>query len=161
MVMRPFGTIRNQSTRERVASLALSLSLYPGHLTCRSNTTRNGFINPHTRGVSLQSVPHMYNTYVPSIFCKNLSFKKETFFTSRVIYYLKMYLKITRCCIQIKVYCKFTAAYRVKRSADGIAFFAVRRARVRISARHPKEVSPTEPAGIKIWRRASANFMSE
>ncbi len=37
---------------------------------------------------------------------------------------------------------------------------AVRQARVRISARHPMEVPPTEPAAIKIWRRASPNVMS-
>jgi hypothetical protein len=39
-------------------------------------------------------------------------------------------------------------------------WLAVRQARVRISARHPREVPPTEPAAMKIWRkRASANVM--
>jgi len=33
---------------------------------------------------------------------------------------------------------------------------AVRQARVRISARHPREVPPTEPSALEIWRRASA-----
>ncbi len=36
-------------------------------------------------------------------------------------------------------------------------FFAVRQARVRISARHPMEVPSTEPTAMKIWRWASAN----
>ncbi len=36
-------------------------------------------------------------------------------------------------------------------------WLAVRQARVRISARHPKEVPPTEPTAMKIWRWASAN----
>ncbi len=35
-------------------------------------------------------------------------------------------------------------------------WLAVRQARVRISARHPMEVPPTEPAAVKIWRWASA-----
>ncbi len=36
-------------------------------------------------------------------------------------------------------------------------WLAVRQARVRISARHPMEVPPTEPTAVKIWRWASAN----
>ncbi len=42
-----------------------------------------------------------------------------------------------------------------------VRWLAVRQARVRISARHPREVLPTQPAAMKIWRRASANVMSE
>jgi hypothetical protein len=42
-----------------------------------------------------------------------------------------------------------------------VRWLAVRQARVRISARHPKEVPPTQPAAMKIWRRAPANVMSE
>ncbi len=38
-----------------------------------------------------------------------------------------------------------------------VRWLAVRQARVRISARHPKEVPPTEPTAMKIWRWASAN----
>jgi hypothetical protein len=36
-------------------------------------------------------------------------------------------------------------------------WLAVRQARVRISARHPMEVTPTEPTAVKIWRWAAAN----
>ncbi len=36
-------------------------------------------------------------------------------------------------------------------------WLAVRQARVRISARHPEEVPPTEPTAVKILRWASAN----
>ncbi len=36
-------------------------------------------------------------------------------------------------------------------------WLAVRQNRVRISARHPMEVPPTEPTAMKIWRWASAN----
>jgi hypothetical protein len=36
-------------------------------------------------------------------------------------------------------------------------WLAVRQARVRISARHPMEVPPTEPTAMKIWRWASAS----
>jgi hypothetical protein len=44
-------------------------------------------------------------------------------------------------------------------SVDQVVFrwHAVRQVRVRISACHPREVPPTEPATMKIWRRASAN----
>ncbi len=42
-----------------------------------------------------------------------------------------------------------------------VRWLTVRQARVRISARHPREVPPTEPAAMKIWRRASANVMSD
>jgi hypothetical protein len=42
-----------------------------------------------------------------------------------------------------------------------VRWLAVWQARVRISARHPREVPPTEPAAVKIWKRASANVMSE
>jgi hypothetical protein len=42
-----------------------------------------------------------------------------------------------------------------------VRWLAVRQARVRISARHPREVPPTEPAAMKIWRRASAIVMRE
>ena len=42
-----------------------------------------------------------------------------------------------------------------------VRWLAVRQARVQISARHPREVPPTEPAAMKIWRRASANVLSE
>jgi hypothetical protein len=37
-----------------------------------------------------------------------------------------------------------------------VRWLAVRQAGVRISARHPREVSPTEPVAFKIWRRVSA-----
>jgi hypothetical protein len=36
-------------------------------------------------------------------------------------------------------------------------WLAVRQARVRISARHPMEVRPTESTAVKIWRWALAN----
>ncbi len=36
-------------------------------------------------------------------------------------------------------------------------WLAVRQARVRISARHPMEVPPTEPTAVKLWRWDSAN----
>jgi hypothetical protein len=36
-------------------------------------------------------------------------------------------------------------------------WLAVRQARVRISARNPMEVPPTEPTAVKIWRWVSAN----
>ncbi len=39
-------------------------------------------------------------------------------------------------------------------------WLAVRQARVRISARHPMEVPPTEPTAVKTWRCASANVYS-
>jgi hypothetical protein len=42
-----------------------------------------------------------------------------------------------------------------------VRWLAVRQARVRISARHRREVPPTEPAAMKTWRRASANVISE
>jgi hypothetical protein len=42
-----------------------------------------------------------------------------------------------------------------------VGCLAVRQARVQISARHPMEVPPAEPAAVKIWRRASANVMNE
>ncbi len=44
-----------------------------------------------------------------------------------------------------------------------VRWLAVRQTRVRISARsrHPMEVPPTEPAAVKIWRRASANVVNE
>ncbi len=42
-----------------------------------------------------------------------------------------------------------------------VRWLDVKQARVRISARHPTEVLPTEPAAMKIWRRASANVISE
>jgi hypothetical protein len=39
---------------------------------------------------------------------------------------------------------------------------AVRQTLVRISARHPMEVPPTEPTAVKKWRWASARmFMNE
>jgi hypothetical protein len=38
-----------------------------------------------------------------------------------------------------------------------VRWLAVRQARVQISARHPREVPPTEPTAVKIWRWASAN----
>jgi hypothetical protein len=38
-----------------------------------------------------------------------------------------------------------------------VRWLAVRQARVRVSARHPTEVPPTEPTAVKIWRWASAN----
>jgi hypothetical protein len=36
-------------------------------------------------------------------------------------------------------------------------WLAVRQARVRISARHPMEVPPTDPTAVRIWWWASAN----
>jgi hypothetical protein len=39
--------------------------------------------------------------------------------------------------------------------------FKVKMLSARISAWHPMEVPPTEPAAMKIWRRASANVLSE
>jgi hypothetical protein len=45
---------------------------------------------------------------------------------------------------------------RVQRGL-GCSWLAVRQARVRISARHPMAVPPTEPTAMKIWRWASAN----
>ncbi len=38
-----------------------------------------------------------------------------------------------------------------------VRWLAVKQARVRISARHPMEVPPTEPTAMKIWRWASMN----
>ncbi len=38
-----------------------------------------------------------------------------------------------------------------------VRWLDVRQARVRISARHPMEVPPTEPTAMKKWRWASAN----
>ncbi len=38
-----------------------------------------------------------------------------------------------------------------------VRWLSVRQARVRVSARHPTEVPPTEPTAVKLWRWASAN----
>jgi hypothetical protein len=38
-----------------------------------------------------------------------------------------------------------------------VRWLAIRQARVPTPARHPREVTPTEPAAMKLWRRASAN----
>jgi hypothetical protein len=46
---------------------------------------------------------------------------------------------------------------RVQRGLLVARWLAVRQARVRISARHPMKVPPTEPTAMKIWRWASAN----
>ncbi len=42
-----------------------------------------------------------------------------------------------------------------------VRWIAARQARVRISARHLREVPPTEPAAVKIWKRALAHVTSE
>ncbi len=42
-----------------------------------------------------------------------------------------------------------------------LRWLAIRQVQIRISARHPMEVPPTEPAAVKIRRWASGNVMAD
>jgi hypothetical protein len=66
-------------------------------------------------------------------------------------FFSKYHVTLSREKMRVYKYSNCSVAQLVAR------WLAVRQARVRISARHPMEVPPTEPTAVKIWRWASAN----